>query len=71
MRTLICLECSALILVLSIILFKGTAIAKLPFLMLIILTFSACEGAIGLSLLVTNIRSIGTEYINLLNIFKC
>lgn len=71
LRTLICLECRALVLVLSVLFIKGTVIVKLPIFFLMVLSFRACEGAIGLRLLVRNLRSVGNEFLNVLRIIKC
>nr|UPL65955.1 NADH dehydrogenase subunit 4L [Mystilus priamus] len=40
------------------------------YLLLIFLTFSVCEGVLGLSILVTMIRSYGNDYVNSLFIMK-
>nr|YP_010946670.1 NADH dehydrogenase subunit 4L [Margattea angusta]WGO57388.1 NADH dehydrogenase subunit 4L [Margattea angusta] len=38
---------------------------------LVFLTFSVCEGALGLSILVSMIRSYGNDYFNTFNILQC
>nr|YP_010946618.1 NADH dehydrogenase subunit 4L [Margattea speciosa]WGO57336.1 NADH dehydrogenase subunit 4L [Margattea speciosa] len=38
---------------------------------MIFLTFSVCEGALGLSILVSMIRSYGNDYFNTFNILQC
>nr|FAA04178.1 TPA: NADH dehydrogenase subunit 4l [Bdellodrilus illuminatus] len=40
-------------------------------LLIMILTFSACEASIGLSLLVIMSRSMGSDKLNFLNMMKC
>nr|YP_010946605.1 NADH dehydrogenase subunit 4L [Margattea spinosa]WGO57323.1 NADH dehydrogenase subunit 4L [Margattea spinosa] len=38
---------------------------------MVFLTFSVCEGALGLSILVSMIRSFGNDYFNTFNILQC
>nr|QTC08171.1 NADH dehydrogenase subunit 4L [Parachauliodes japonicus] len=38
---------------------------------MIFLTFTVCEGALGLSILVSMIRTHGNDYFNSFNILKC
>nr|AVW86172.1 NADH dehydrogenase subunit 4L [Laetmonice producta] len=42
-----------------------------PFLILILLTFAACEASLGLACLVLMTRSFGNDMINSLSINKC
>nr|QZP41066.1 NADH dehydrogenase subunit 4L [Geoscapheus robustus] len=41
------------------------------FFMMIFLTFSVCEGVLGLSLLVSMIRSYGNDFFNIYSMFQC
>nr|UBN08987.1 NADH dehydrogenase subunit 4L [Panesthia tryoni tryoni] len=41
------------------------------FFMMIFLTFSVCEGALGLSILVSMIRSYGNDFFNIYSMLKC
>nr|YP_010946592.1 NADH dehydrogenase subunit 4L [Margattea multipunctata]WGO57310.1 NADH dehydrogenase subunit 4L [Margattea multipunctata] len=41
------------------------------FFSMVFLTFSVCEGALGLSILVSMIRSYGNDYFNTFNILQC
>nr|YP_010946657.1 NADH dehydrogenase subunit 4L [Margattea bisignata]WGO57375.1 NADH dehydrogenase subunit 4L [Margattea bisignata] len=41
------------------------------FFSMVFLTFSVCEGALGLSILVSMIRSYGNDYFNTYNILQC
>nr|QOJ44919.1 NADH dehydrogenase subunit 4L [Allobates sp. Huanuco] len=59
-------------------LFLGTALWTLKFSMipsamfpLIILTLSACEAGLGLSLMIATARSHGSDNLNLLNLLQC
>nr|AWV83909.1 NADH dehydrogenase subunit 4L [Tettigades distanti] len=41
------------------------------YMMLMFLTFSVCEGVVGLSILVTMIRSHGNDHLSSINLFLC
>nr|UBN09039.1 NADH dehydrogenase subunit 4L [Panesthia tryoni tryoni] len=41
------------------------------FFMMIFLTFSVCEGALGLSILVSMIRSYGNDFFNIYSMLQC
>nr|WGO58194.1 NADH dehydrogenase subunit 4L [Allacta xizangensis] len=41
------------------------------FLVILFLTFSVCEGALGLSILVSMIRSCGNDYLSSYNMLQC
>nr|AWV83883.1 NADH dehydrogenase subunit 4L [Tettigades distanti] len=41
------------------------------YMMLMFLTFSVCEGVVGLSILVTMIRSHGNDHLSSINLFSC
>nr|YP_010946839.1 NADH dehydrogenase subunit 4L [Rhabdoblatta marginata]WGO57596.1 NADH dehydrogenase subunit 4L [Rhabdoblatta marginata] len=38
---------------------------------MVFLTFSVCEGALGLSILVSMIRSYGSDFFNIYNMLQC
>nr|YP_010946631.1 NADH dehydrogenase subunit 4L [Margattea nimbata]WGO57349.1 NADH dehydrogenase subunit 4L [Margattea nimbata] len=68
--TLLSLEYIVLILYLMIYLYLLEMDYELFFSM-VFLTFSVCEGALGLSVLVSMIRSYGNDYFNTFNILQC
>nr|YP_010946904.1 NADH dehydrogenase subunit 4L [Salganea incerta]WGO57661.1 NADH dehydrogenase subunit 4L [Salganea incerta] len=41
------------------------------FFVMILLTFSVCEGALGLSILVSMIRSYGNDFFNIYSMLEC
>nr|AVN67414.1 NADH dehydrogenase subunit 4L [Eublaberus distanti] len=41
------------------------------FFSMVFLTFSVCEGALGLSILVSMIRSYGSDYFNMYSMLQC
>nr|YP_010946462.1 NADH dehydrogenase subunit 4L [Caeparia donskoffi]WGO57180.1 NADH dehydrogenase subunit 4L [Caeparia donskoffi] len=41
------------------------------FFMMIFLTFTVCEGALGLSILVSMIRSYGSDFFNIYSMLQC
>nr|UFZ13951.1 NADH dehydrogenase subunit 4L [Taeniochauliodes attenuatus] len=41
------------------------------FFLMVFLTFSVCEGVLGLSILVSMIRTHGNDYFNTFNILQC
>ena len=66
---LLCLEIIILglfLLTLRIFSFKNEG-----FLVFVLLTFAACEAAIGLSLLVSLIRSHGSDFFRLISVYEC
>ena len=69
MIRLLCLEIIVLglfLLTLSVFSLKNEG-----FLVFVLLTFAACEAAIGLSLLVRLIRSHGSDFFRLISIYEC
>lgn len=68
--TLLCLEFIVLVLYLYIFVFLNF-IAYDYYYSIIFLTFSVCEGALGLSILVSLIRTYGNDYFQTYNILQC
>nr|QUL60387.1 NADH dehydrogenase subunit 4L [Terrapotamon thungwa] len=48
-----------------------SSVASETYFVLFFLTLAACEGALGLSLLVFIVRSHGSDYFNVINILEC
>lgn len=48
-----------------------TIIVYESYIILIFLTFRVCEGVVGLSILVTIIRSHGNDHLSSINLFSC
>nr|AMP43829.1 NADH dehydrogenase subunit 4L [Xylomya moiwana] len=67
---LLSLEFIVLSLFLLLFIFLGYYYSEMFFTMLF-LTFSVCEGALGLSLLVSLIRSHGNDYFQTFSILQC
>nr|UBN08818.1 NADH dehydrogenase subunit 4L [Neogeoscapheus dahmsi] len=68
--TLLSLE--FIVLILYTILFNYLNIFNFElFFMMIFLTFSVCEGALGLSILVSMIRSYGSDFFNIYSMLQC
>nr|AVN68020.1 NADH dehydrogenase subunit 4L [Tryonicus mackerrasae] len=68
--TLLSLEFIVLILYLMICFYLNLYNYELYF-MLIFLTFSVCEGALGLSILVTMVRTYGNDYFQSFLVTQC
>nr|YP_010236200.1 NADH dehydrogenase subunit 4L [Melinna cristata]QTD82974.1 NADH dehydrogenase subunit 4L [Melinna cristata] len=71
LMSLLALEGMILTLTFLIISSYGVSSTADIFLFIILLTFGACEASLGLALLVTMTRSIGTDMVNLLTSSKC
>nr|YP_010946709.1 NADH dehydrogenase subunit 4L [Panesthia guizhouensis]WGO57440.1 NADH dehydrogenase subunit 4L [Panesthia guizhouensis] len=70
LATLLSLE--FIVLVLYTILFNYLMMYNFElFFMMIFLTFSVCEGALGLSILVSMIRSYGNDFFNVYSMLQC
>ena len=69
--TLLCLEAIVLSLVLFMAISCGASNQTEIFTGLLLLVFGACEGAIGLSILVSITRQHGSDNINILTASKC
>nr|YP_009918102.1 NADH dehydrogenase subunit 4L [Serratella zapekinae]QLP89004.1 NADH dehydrogenase subunit 4L [Serratella zapekinae] len=70
LMTLLSLEFISLSLYLMLYLFLLTKSSELYFLM-VFLTFIVCEGALGLSILVSMIRTHGNDYFQSFSILQC
>nr|WGO58025.1 NADH dehydrogenase subunit 4L [Rhabdoblattella disparis] len=70
LATLLSLEFIVLILYCSVYLYLNSFNFELFFGM-VFLTFSVCEGALGLSILVSMIRSYGNDYFNMFSMLQC
>nr|AIT96952.1 NADH dehydrogenase subunit 4L [Togoperla sp. KW-2014] len=68
--TLLSLEFMVLGLFLFLLMFLSTMVYELFFSM-VFLTFSVCEGALGLSILVSMIRTHGNDYFQSFNVLQC
>nr|AVN67599.1 NADH dehydrogenase subunit 4L [Anallacta methanoides] len=68
--TLLSLEFIVLVLYLLLYFYLNLFNYELFFTM-IFLTFSVCEGSLGLSILVSMIRSHGNDYIQMFSLLKC
>nr|YP_009051402.1 NADH dehydrogenase subunit 4L [Tetrastemma olgarum]AIH00390.1 NADH dehydrogenase subunit 4L [Tetrastemma olgarum] len=69
LMSLLCLEMMILglfLLVLSVYSFKNEG-----FLVFVLLTFAACEAAVGLGLLISLIRSHGSDFFRLISVYEC
>nr|AVN67989.1 NADH dehydrogenase subunit 4L [Macropanesthia sp. B115] len=70
LATLLSLE--FIVLILYMILFNYLNMFNFEsFFMMIYLTFSVCEGALGLSILVSMIRSYGNDFFNIYSMLQC
>nr|UBN08779.1 NADH dehydrogenase subunit 4L [Macropanesthia kraussiana] len=70
LTTLLSLE--FIVLVLYMILFNYLNMFNFElFFMMIFVTFSVCEGALGLSILVSMIRSYGNDFFNIYSMLQC
>nr|WHN78754.1 NADH dehydrogenase subunit 4L [Hyalurgus flavipes] len=67
---LLSLECIVLVLFLLMFIYLNMMNYEGFFLMMF-LTFSVCEGALGLSILVSMIRTHGNDYFQSFNILQC
>nr|UGS80369.1 NADH dehydrogenase subunit 4L [Kilauella sp. KispEL] len=69
LNMLLSLEFLSLIIfiVLFLILYSSTE----KFILMYYITFCVCEGALGLSLLVSLVRLVGNDYLNNLSFLKC
>nr|AVN68114.1 NADH dehydrogenase subunit 4L [Carbrunneria paramaxi] len=68
--TLLSLEFIMLVLYIVLYSYLNSFNYELVFSM-VFLTFSVCEGALGLSILVSMIRSYGNDYFNTLSMLQC
>nr|QHT64997.1 NADH dehydrogenase subunit 4L [Microphthalmus listensis] len=68
LMSLLALEGVILSLILLVMVFSGSL---LMFLVVILLTWGACEASLGLGCLVSMIRSMGSDHMNMLSINKC
>nr|AVN67804.1 NADH dehydrogenase subunit 4L [Eupolyphaga sinensis] len=68
--TLLSLEFLVLILFFSLYIYLNTINYELYF-SVVFLTFSVCEGALGLSILVSMIRGYGNDYFQSFSLLQC
>nr|QYK19532.1 NADH dehydrogenase subunit 4L [Neoamphitrite affinis] len=71
LMALLCLEAIILSLVLMLIMNWSPLPQNMTPLFIILLTLGACEASLGLALLVSMARSVGTDMLNLLTNNKC
>ena len=64
----ILVEIASLFMIMFSALFLGSSIYRSAFIALILVSLRVCETGLALSLLVSNIRSIGTDKLNLSNL---
>nr|UBN08753.1 NADH dehydrogenase subunit 4L [Macropanesthia heppleorum] len=70
LATLLSLE--FIVLILYMVLFSYLNMYNFElFFMMIFISFSVCEGALGLSILVSMIRSYGNDFFNIYNMLQC
>nr|UBD07190.1 NADH dehydrogenase subunit 4L [Otophryne robusta] len=71
LSALLCLEAMMLSIFLGLALWPNNLTPSMTMSPLIMLTFSACEAALGLSLMIATARSHGTDKLKTLNLLRC
>uniref|UniRef100_UPI0031F3EAD2 NADH dehydrogenase subunit 4L n=1 Tax=Loimia medusa TaxID=167822 RepID=UPI0031F3EAD2 len=71
LMTLLSFEAMVLTLSLLMVFSLGQMPFNSPYVMIILLTFGACEASLGLSLMVSMTRNFGSDNVNLLTMNKC
>nr|YP_009747389.1 NADH dehydrogenase subunit 4L [Aphrodita australis]QII43120.1 NADH dehydrogenase subunit 4L [Aphrodita australis] len=71
LMALLALETMILTLTITTMMIYLTSNPMEPFMMMILLTFGACEASLGLACLISMTRSYGNDLINSLSINKC
>nr|AVP25666.1 NADH dehydrogenase subunit 4L [Oreophryne sp. TNHC-GDC 18615] len=71
LSALLCLEAMMLVIFLSLTLWPHNLSTSMHMAPIIVLTLSACEAALALSLMIAMARSHGTDKLKTLNLLRC
>nr|UGV21539.1 NADH dehydrogenase subunit 4L [Microhyla achatina] len=71
LSALLCLEAMMLTIFIGLAIWPNNLSPSMALAPLIMLTFSACEAAMGLSLMIATARSYGSDNLKTLNLLRC